>query len=154
MKNHDMQTGPENNKFAQKEGISMKKVFLFVALLGFITMFISCAVVNEQTLKESGAKLLNQQDLIEFFKQERAVTWTSKQVSGKSYYFPNGTQEMTWPGGGDKGEYRLENGQFCSKWKEWRGGKEKCLRLYKTGENEYSWVHLDGSFNSAMTLIK
>ncbi|KKL50043.1 hypothetical protein LCGC14_2309430, partial [marine sediment metagenome] len=110
----------------------MKKVFLFVALLGFIAMFISCAAVNEKTLKESGAKLLNQQDLIEFFKVERVGSVKNKQGrSAEVYYFPDGTHTLKWPGGGDEGKYRLENGQFCSKWRDIRGGKEKCFRLYR-----------------------
>jgi len=132
----------------------MRKVFLFITLLGFVMILISCAM-NETKLKESGAKLLSRQDLMEFFKVERVVSWKHKQVSGKSYYFPNRTQKMKWPNGGDEGEYRItRTAQICSKWKEYRGGKEKCFRLYHNGENEYVWVNPDGSISSSMTLTK
>ena len=128
----------------------MKKIFLFVALLGFITMFISCAVVNEKTLKESGAKLFNQQDLMEFFKVERVATGMTSRGPFKIYYFPDRTQKLEHGGGGDKGKYRIENGQHCSIWKELRNGAEECNRLYRTGENKVVFVNLDGTFRGEM----
>ncbi len=132
----------------------MKKVFLFVALLGFITMLISCAVVNEQTLKESGAKLLSQQDLIEFFKVERVGTHQIRSFSVTAHYYPNGTADtiVSVEGFSDEGEYRIENGIFCIKWRKIREGKEGCRRLYYTGENKYEWVNPDdGSHILSMT---
>ena len=134
----------------------MKKTFLFITLLVFVLMLISCAM-NEAKLKESGAKLLSQQDLIEFFKVERIGTGKNKQgKSGKIHYFPDGTQKLKYSGGGDEGKYRVENGQFCSKWKEIRGGSEQCYRIYRTGENKIMFVNLDGSVDggSAMTFKK
>ena len=83
----------------------MKKTFLFITLLVFVLMLISCAM-NEAKLKESGAKLLSQQDLIEFFKVERIGTGKNNRGSFKIYYFPDRTQKIKWQGGGDEGKYR------------------------------------------------
>ena len=132
----------------------MKKAFLFVALSGFIAMFISCAAVNEKTLKESGAKLLSQQDLIEFYKVERAGTVKTSRGSLKIHYFPDRTQKMTWPGGSDEGTYRIENGEMCVKWKIARDGVEKCTRVYNIEENKYEVVYIDGSHAGSITFEK
>jgi hypothetical protein len=134
----------------------MKKPFLFVALLGFVAMFFSCAAVNEKTLKESGAKFLNQQDLIEFFKVERIGDLRDRQGrTAEIHYFPNGTRKLKYKGGGDEGPYRIEkNGQFCSKWKKLRDGAEKCYRMYRTGENKIVAVNIDGSFNTEVVFKK
>jgi hypothetical protein len=136
---------------------AMRKMLLFFALSGFV-LFFGCAF-NEKALQESGAKLFNQQDLIEFFKVERVTEWTEPQYhrwKGTMYYHPNGTIEGTinMVGYGDEGEYRIENGLICSKFTEWEGGKEKCQRFYYNGEKKYVMVNLDGSLALSMTLIK
>tara|TARA_Y100000031_G_C8104931_1_gene330527 strand:- start:288 stop:683 length:396 start_codon:yes stop_codon:yes gene_type:complete len=128
----------------------MKKVFLFVALLGFITMYISCAL-PEKKLQDSGAKLLNQQDLIEFFKEKRVGKGMTSRGSIDIYYFPDRTQKIEHGGGSDEGKYRIDNGQLCVKWKEIRGGAEKCTRMYHIEGNKYESVYLDGSSAASLT---
>lgn len=136
----------------------MKKCFYLSFFFGLVLILFSCATY-EKKLQESGLKLLNQQELIELFKQERVATWKYKQESGKTYYFPNRTQKMTWSIGGgqshhDEGEYRFKKGLFCSKWKETRDGKEKCFKLYHNGENKYVWMTLRGEDGLEATLNK
>jgi len=119
----------------------------------FVSTFLSCAI-SEINLKETGAKLLGQQELIELFSQDRVATLSSSSGAVEKHYLPDGTQKMIWPGGGDEGRYEIENGQFCSKWKEMRAGEEECYRIYLTEDSEYIWVKLDGSYDSKMIMKK
>jgi hypothetical protein len=124
-----------------------------VAVLLFITTLLSCAL-TEQKIKDAGAELLSQQELVEFFNQERVVTLSTSSGSAKGYYFPDGTQKIEWPGGGDKGSFKIENGLFCSKWNTKRSGQEACYRIYHTDDKEYVWFNLDGSYDSTMIVLK
>jgi len=131
----------------------MRKILLFFAISG-IVLFFGCAL-NEKKLQETGAKLLTQQDLIEFFKVKRVGTYQIQQWHGITHYYPNGTVEATVVEEGalaDKGEYRIENGQFCLKYRVIWEGKESCRRVYHSGKNKYDWVRLDGSHILSMTL--
>jgi len=131
----------------------MKKVFLFITLLVFAMVLISCAL-NEKKLQDSGAKLLNQQDLMDLFKVERVGRGKTSRGSFKIFYFPDKTQIITWQGGGDEGKYRIENGEICSKWNTIRDGAEKCARMYHIEGNKYESVYLDGSHAGSMTFEK
>lgn len=119
----------------------------------FLSTLLSCAI-SEKNLKDAGAKLLGQQELIAVFSQDLVVSLSTKSGSADGYYFPDGTQKIKWPGGGDVGRYRIENGQFCSKWDATNNGKEGCYRIYQTKDNEYVWVKLDGSFDTTMIMKK
>lgn len=127
----------------------MKKVIILFTFFVFICTLLSCAL-NEKKLQESDAKLLSQKDLIELFNKNRVVEFASARGSAEGHYFPNGAQKLTWPGGEDEGKYRIENGQFCSKWKARRDGKEECYKIYHTKDNKYVFVNLDGSYDSKM----
>lgn len=131
----------------------MKKAMTLLTVSLFVLTVLSCAI-SEKTLKESGAAVLNQQQLMELFSQERVVKLSSRSGSVNGYYFPDGTQKMLWPGGGDEGRYEINNGQFCSKWKATRSGKEECYRIYHTEGHEYIWVKLDGSYDSKMVITE
>ena len=119
----------------------------------FVSTLTSCAL-TEKSLKEKGAKLLGQQELVEFFSQDRVVNFSTQSGSAKGYYFSDGSQKIEWPGGGDRGNYKIVNGQFCSSWKSARGGKEECYRIYHTENNEYVWFKIDGSYDSKMVILK
>ena len=127
----------------------MKKVIILFTFFVFICTLMSCAL-NEKKLQESNAKLLSQEDLIELFNKDRVVKFTSARGSAEGYYSPDGIQKINWPGGKDEGRYRIENGQFCSKWNVRREGKEECYRMYHTKDDKYVWVKLDGSHDSTM----
>lgn len=128
----------------------MKKVFIVITFLLFATALMGCAA-DKKKLQESDAKLLNQQDLIEIFSEKRIASFTFQSGDAVIYYFPDGTQRVAWKGGIDEGKYRIENGQFCSKWKKIRNGKEECYKIYRSGDNEFTWIKLDGSYDSTMT---
>ena len=129
-----------------------KQLSIFMVVL-FVSAIIGCAL-TEKSLKEEGAKLLDQQELVEIFSQDRIVTFSTGSGSAKGYYYPDGTQKITWQGGGDEGEYRIENGHFCSKWNATRSGKEACYRIYLTDDDQYIWFKLDGSYDSKMVILK
>ena len=130
----------------------MKKLKLLIVTLlftfGFILALQGC-VVHEKKLQESGATLLSQSDLEQLFSVKHNAQFTTSQgYSVTVTYYPDGTQEYE----GDTGKYRIKSGQMCSKWQGLRGGRENCYRLYKTGENNYDWVNLNGSYDSSMSI--
>ena len=131
----------------------MKHIFSILMILLFVSILTSCAL-TEKSLKEAGAKLLSQEELVEFFSQDRVVSFSTQSGSAKGYYFSDGAQKIKWQGGGDEGAYRIENGQFCSRWNTARGGKEECYRVYHTEDNEYVFFNLDGSYDSKMVVLK
>ena len=131
----------------------MKNILTVMMLTFFVFTILSCAI-SEKNLKESGAELLSQQELIEIFSQNRVVSLSSGSGPVEGHYFADGTQKMSWPGGVDIGKYEIRNGQFCSKWNVTRAGIEECYRIYNTKSNEYIWVKLDGSFDSKMVILK
>lgn len=124
----------------------MKKVLIVVTLLSFATSLVSFAA-NEKKLPElADAELLNQKDLLEFFSEKRVAQSTSP--SGKYatvYFFPDGTLRIAGKKGMDEGKYKIENGQFCSKWKKIRKGKEMCFKIYRSEGNKFTWIKPDGS---------
>jgi hypothetical protein len=138
----------------------MKKVIILLTFLLFICTLMNCATDDkklqdsnakyEKKLQDSNAKLLTQEDLIELFSKDRVVEFLTARGSAEGHYSPNGIQKIKWSGGADEGRYRIENGQFCSKWKAIREGKEQCHRIYHTNDDEYVWVKLDGSYDSTM----
>ena len=131
----------------------MRSTLSVIMLMFFVSTLFGCAI-NEKNLKETGAELLSQQELVEIFSQNRVVNLSSGSGSVEGHYFTDGTQKITWPGGLDMGKYEIRNGQFCSKWTVTRAGKEECYRIYYTEGDEYIWVKLDGSFDSKMIIIK
>jgi hypothetical protein len=129
----------------------MKKAIMLLTVFMFVCGLMSCAL-NEKKLQETGGQLLSQNDLTELFNKNLAVRFTGGGLSNDGYYLPDGTQKISWPGGEDEGRYRIENGQFCSKWKVTRDGKEECYKIYHTKDNKYVWVKLDGSYDSTMVI--
>ena len=123
---------------------------LLIVLMFAIT-FISC-VLSERKIQDQGAKLLTQQELVEIFSNELSVSFNTKSGTADGIYSPDGTQKIMWSGGGDEGSYKINNGLFCSKWDNTRGGKEECYKIYQTTDNKYIWFKLNGSYDSEMVI--
>jgi hypothetical protein len=149
-------TGGENQG-SDKQINLWKRFFAVISLLLFATVLMNCAAnekkLNEEKLQESGAQLLTQQDLIKIFSEKQAAKFTVRSGNASIYYFPDGTQRIAWKSGEDDGIYRIKNGQFCSKWKKLRHGKEACYKIYRSGDNEFTWVNIDGSYDSTMAFM-
>ncbi len=54
----------------------------------------------------------------------------------------------------DTGKYTIrDNGTYCRKWSEWRGGTEQCANIKKAGDI-YARVALDGTVASTFKILK
>jgi len=128
----------------------MRKVCWLLVIIGFIFTLQSCGVY-EKKLQESGAKLLSQNELVQLFNSPQTARFvTPKGYTGTLRYFPNGKQTVEYSDGNDEGKYRIENGMLCSKWKEIRNGREKCVKIYKVGDKKYEGVTADGSRDATL----
>ncbi len=121
----------------------------FVLAFGTCIVLQSCAV-HEKRLQESGAKLLTQRVLEQLFSEKQTVEYSADRGPGTITYFPGGKENIKFGDVSDEGGYRIENGQFCSKWHNVAGGKEHCYRIYYVAKQKYEWVNLDGSFGGLM----
>ncbi len=54
----------------------------------------------------------------------------------------------------DTGEYSIkDNGQYCRKWENWRGGSEECVMIKRAGD-DFATVRLDGSVRGTFKILK
>ncbi len=128
----------------------MRKIGGLLLIIGFVFALQSCGVY-EKKLQESGAKLLSQNELVQMFSSSQTASFvTPKGYTGTLHYFPNGKQTVEYSEGNDEGEYRIENGMLCSKWKEIRNGREKCVKIYKVGDKKYEGVTTDGAQDATL----
>ncbi len=100
-------------------------------------------------VKESGALQLNAEDV-------RQVL-TGNSISGRgekrewNIYYQDGTMlGHSWGDGRDEkdnGVWNItESGEYCRTWKvKWGGGKKRCSKIYKTGEDELVFLSTDDS---------
>jgi len=53
-----------------------------------------------------------------------------------------------------KGTYRItDDGQYCRKYEEWRGGSEECVKI-KTAGDDFATVRLDGTVRGTFKILK
>lgn len=67
-------------------------------------------------------------------------------------YSPDGTQKFDNGQFTDEGWWRIENNEYCSKWKKIRNGAERCYTWFKVEENTYEVFYPDGSKSGIMTI--
>jgi hypothetical protein len=121
----------------------MKKQML-IFVIGTIIAFYGCTS-HEIQLRLSGAELLNQSELEQLFYAERTAEFSSSSGNATVTYFPDRRQEISWASGNDKGNFRIQNEEFCSTWTKLRNGAESCSRIYRISENEYEFIGSDGT---------
>jgi hypothetical protein len=123
----------------------MKKFIAFTVAVAILVSLSGCTPY-EQQLQQSGIKMLNQGDLEQLFKTDRTAINTVPKGTFTVKYYSDGRQEVNYGQGTDTGNFRIQDDQFCSRWKTARGGEEACCKFYKVGENKYEMVKKDGSF--------
>lgn len=128
----------------------MKNHMPFIIAVGVVLALNGCS--HEQQLLMSGAKILNHAELEQLFYTSRMVKFSSLNGSATVKYYPDGLQEIEWDNGKDTGRFRIEDGEFCSTWKNLRKGAESCLKAYKVSENGYELIDSDGALAATMHL--
>lgn len=113
-----------------------------VAGLGIV----GCAT-TETSLTEKGLKPLSEAELKSLYARSRTIKWTNAQnTSGTAEYRPDGSTSVNWGTGGSQGRYRIAGDTFCTQYPDVRGGVERCVRTYRTGENEYRTYLTNGEY--------
>lgn len=126
------------------------------ALIGVVTttltMVLAGCATGEKSLRERGYAPMSQAELEQEHARTRTVNWTNVQGgAGTATYEADGTARVTWANGSDEGRWRIVDGNFCNQWKTVRNGAERCVRTYKTGDNEYRTFDLDGTPASTLS---
>ena len=54
----------------------------------------------------------------------------------------------------DTGKYSIkDDGQYCRKWDNWRGGSEECVKIKRAGD-DFATVRLDGTVRGTFKIMK
>lgn len=83
-----------------------------------------------------------------FNAERHPFQYTSRSTKKKGGCDEKGDDFFCVGGVFDSGQYQIRDGKFCSKWKTLRSGAERCVILFKVGENHYQAFYMDGSKNS------
>jgi len=77
--------------------------------------------------------------------------------TGKTFVFweANGVLKGKSRGGPtDTGKYSIkDDGQYCRKWENWRGGSEECVMIKRAGD-DFATVRLDGTVRATFKILK
>ena len=127
----------------------MKKTLILFSL---VLLLISYATADENLITK-GKNPLSQAELEILFKAgPTARITTARGNECTSIHHTDGRIETKCISA-DTGTYSLKNGEFCTKYISWRGGKEQCMKIYKVEDNKYMTIKQDGNLNSTFSLI-
>jgi hypothetical protein len=129
----------------------MRKHMGVMVVIGVILASYGCSF-HELQLKAAGATILDQSDLEQLFYADRTVQFEIPGGLATVKYYPDGRQEIGWDKGQDTGQFRIDNGQFCSTWKRLRNGAESCSKVYRVSEVKYEFISNDGDLAATMYL--
>ncbi|PWG62348.1 hypothetical protein [Sediminicurvatus halobius] len=99
-----------------------------------------CATAPSPTeLQEAGRGPLDREQLEALHEDGLHLSWSNAQGSGTATYYPDGTLEAAWDGGGTAGTWRIaDDGRFCRSL-EVEDNEEKCFRIYE-GETDNTYL--------------
>ena len=123
----------------------MEKFIALTVAVGILLALFGCTP-HEQQLQQQGIKMLSQSELEQLFKTDRTAIASVARGTFTVKYYSDGRQEVSYAQGTDTGNFRIQNDQFCSRWKKGRDGEEACSKFYKVEENKYELIRKDGSF--------
>lgn len=117
-----------------------------------LTLVLAGCGTAEKMAQDKGYPAATQAELEQKYSRTRTIVWSNPAGrSGTATYHPDGTAQVTWPGGEDEGRWRIVDGRFCSQWKTVRNGVENCTRSYRVGDNEYRAYNADGTLNATIS---
>jgi hypothetical protein len=118
----------------------------FLALIGCTT--------TEQSLRARGLSPLSQSELEALYARTRTIRGSSPDGLGLLGTFTQeGGARLDWGRGAAEGSWRITGDKFCTKYQGIRNGEERCVTIYKTGENAYKAFLPDGTFNGTTSFI-
>ena len=118
----------------------------------FLTL-IGCAT-TEHSLRARGLAPLSHSELEALYARTRTIRGSSPDGLGLLGTFTQeGGARLDWGRGAAEGSWRMSGGKFCTKYQGIRNGEERCVTIYKTGENAYKAFLPDGTFHGTTSFI-
>lgn len=125
-----------------------------VAAATIAALLVAACGTTEKSLRESGQRPLNAAQLADMFATGAFDFRGSEGNMSTVHFHADHTVEVSWQGGGDSGTWRTTDDAVCTIYKEIRGGKEGCARVYRTGPDEYTAFRMDGSLRGTFKPAK
>ena len=123
-----------------------------IVAAAFLTL-LGCAT-TEQALRARGLSPLSQGELEALYARTRTIRGSSPDCLGLlGTYTQEGGARLDWGRGAAAGSWRIAEDKFCTKYQGIRNGEERCLTIYKTGENAYKAFLPDGTFHGTTSFI-
>jgi len=112
----------------------MKKILGGIAVLG-LAACAQPAPLGPQIVTSPGPGLSADQIRAAVAGNTGTGTMSGSHITYSMYLAADGTAQADLPTGIDKGSWRLtDDGQWCAKWKLFRGGAAYCQRVYREGD--------------------
>jgi hypothetical protein len=119
----------------------MKKLLGCIAVLGLAACAVKPAPLGPPIVTSSAPGLTSAAIRDAIAGNTSVGTMSGSNITYSMYVAPDGTAQAKLPTGIDPGTWRLtEDGQWCAKWRLFRGGDEYCQRVYREGDG-YKFVN-------------
>lgn len=129
----------------------MKHTLIAVAAAAALLSLSACKTA-EEGLRETGAVQITGAQLEERYAGDSQWAWTTATHTGTTTYNADGSGVVDWGTGNSKGTWRIKGDQICTSW-EFRGGKERCNRVYRLAPGKYRLIDVDsGDASTAQKL--
>jgi hypothetical protein len=126
----------------------------FGAMWAVAFLVLSGCAPTEQALRARGLSPLTQSELEALYARTRTIRGSSPDGLGLlGSYTQEGVARLDWGRGAAVGAWRIAEGKFCTTYPSIRNGEERCVTIYKTGENEYKAFLPDGTCNGTTSFI-
>ncbi len=96
---------------------------------------------------------MTQEELEQLFSKPLVWSFQAANVSGTSYYYPDGTAKADGRWGSVTGTYTIKEGMKCSHFPS-IDKKPRCRRYYKVGPREYHEINPNTGALTAKTKLK
>lgn len=94
----------------------------------------------EVRYREAGHQPLNAEQLRELLAGSTLRPAPSDKGSWVVYYAADGSARGSSDASDDRGQWRIQDNQFCSSWQQWRTS-ERCFNVYRNSKGEVLWFH-------------
>lgn len=129
----------------------MRKSILCNTVVSTALLVLAGCATTEQSLRARGLSSLTQSELEALFSRTRTVRRTTAAGAPiMNTYMQNGTSQIESPLGSYEGTWRINAGKFYTRSSARDQRVERCVTIYKTGDNEYQSFQEDGTFTSTM----
>jgi hypothetical protein len=134
----------------------MRKGMVVGAMVAAVSLTLGGCTTTEHSLRTRtrGLAPLAHSELEALYARTRTIRGRSPDGLGLLGTFtPEGGARLDWGRGAAEGSWRMSGGKFCTKYQGIRNGEERCVTIYKTGENAYKVFLPDGTFHGTTSFI-